>query len=199
MSLLKTFSYSFGAGETKTYPGGRFLYILQADAAVDVEFFTAAGESLGKAEGVLGGFELSLEPADIGLVSRLIGFGKCQVTSATGQTVVIAIARQRVSYNRISGTLTAATTSGATVTQSSATAGAASGALIAANANRLRARIRNTSATERVHYCDDGTAALTTHPYIEPGEDLLFQSEDGLNCIRGGTTDVTLLISEERD
>ena len=199
MSLVKTFTYAIGAGATKTLPGGRYLYLLKADAAVDVEFFDENGQPLGKAEGVLGGFELGINPKDLGFTSALVGFGKVQITSATAQTVEVAVARQKVSYNRISGTITSTASVGATATQSSATVGAASGVLLAANANRQRAYIRNTHATDRLHFCDDGTAALTSHPYIGPGEEILFQSEDGLNSIRGGANDITALIREERD
>ena len=199
MSLLKTYSYAFTAAQKKTYGGGRYLYLLQADAAVDVEFFDANGSSLGRAEGVLGGFELAIVSEEIGKISPLVGFGKVEITSATAQTVVVAIARQKVSYNRISGTVTATNSVGSTATQSSATAGAVSGVLFAANANRQRAHVKNTHATDRAHYCDDSTVALTSHPFIGPGEEKIFQTKDGLNTIRGGANDVTLTIFEERD
>lgn len=197
--LVKVFSYALIAGAAKSFPGGRFFRLLVADAAVDIEFFDEAGGSIGVAAGVKGGFEIGIEPSDIGKVSRLIGFARAVVTSSINQTVDVAISRQPIRYDRITGTVTTTSSSGTTIpTPTSVTAGAASAALLAANANRLRAFIKNTSPTETVYVSDDGTAATTSHYPILPGETLIVQSQDGLNCIRGAATDAVLRVLEER-
>lgn len=199
MSIAKVYSYALSAGVPKVYPGGRFLRLLVADAAVDIKFFSDAGGEIGSAIGVKGGFALAIDPKEINKDSPLVGFGKVEITSATSQTVEVAISRQPIDYNRITGTITTQISSGTALTQSSVTVGSASGALLAANADRRRATIKNTSETETVYVCDDATTATTSHYPIGPGEKLEVQSEDGLNAIRGGTVDVVVRIIEERD
>lgn len=197
--LVKVLSYALSAGVEKVFPGGRFLRLITADAAVDVTFYDESNQPIGTASQVLGGFQLSVDPADIDKRSRLIGFAKVGITSATNQTITVALSRQPIEYDRLTGSISATVASGATVTQSRVTVSSASAALLATNSNRKRAWVRNLSATETMYVTDDGTAATTANGYpIGPGEEHAFETQDGLNAIRGAATDIAAAITEER-
>lgn len=197
--LGKIFEYALTAGTPVTLPGGSYLRVMTANSDLTLTFFDESGTPLGEWAGVLGGFAIDAHAFAEKLGLTTARFGRVQVESAVNQTVEIAVSRVPIRFDRLTGTITTTSSAGATATQSSATAGAASGLLLAANANRKRAWLRNTSATDRVHFCDDGTVATAAHPYIEPGEEIEYSSQDGLNAIRGGGTDIAVLIREERD
>ena len=88
---------------------------------------------------------------------------------------------------------------GATISVSSATAGAASGLVLAPNTARRRVSMKNTHATDTAYWCEDATAATMAKYFIGPGEEQEIESTDGINAIRGGANDITLLFREERD
>lgn len=194
----KSLSLTGGAAEV-ILPGGRYLRVLSANEALTLNFYDESGQPIGEFTGVLGGFAVDAQTFREVMNRTTVIFGKVGVSSATTQTVTIAIARVPIDYDRLTGTITTTQASGATATQSSVTVSSTSAALLAANANRRVAHIKNTSATETVYVCDDGTTATASHFPIGPGETLRFESQDGLNAIRGGSVDAVVRILEERD
>ena len=88
---------------------------------------------------------------------------------------------------------------GATISVSSATAGAASGLVLAPDTARRRVWMKNTHATDSAYWCEDATAATTAKYQIGPGEEQVIESTDGINAIRGAANNITLLFREERD
>lgn len=80
---MKTFSYSFGAGETKQFPSGKFFILITAGDNVNVTYKkhnTTLDES---AQGVQSGY--FFEAPD--------GFDLVEIYSATAQTVKVAISK----------------------------------------------------------------------------------------------------------
>lgn len=199
MSIGKVYSYALTATVAKSFPGGRFLRLITSDAAVDIELFDESSQPLGTMVGVKGGFRISVDDFNEKNSKRSSTFGLVKITSATNQTVDVAISRVPIDYDRLTGSVTAEISSGTTVTQSSVTVSSSSAALLASNSNRHKAHIKNTSLTETVYISDDGTAATTSHYPIGPGETHVHESEDGLNAIRGGSVDAVVRIIEERD
>lgn len=196
--LAKVFEYAFGAGDTKTFPGGRFFRLLSAPTAVDVEFFDESGQSMGICEGVTTGFAMSFYPADLGKSAPLISFGKVQITSAGAQTVQAVIARQPVSFDALSGTVDANLVKAATLTDTADVAlvdAAAAAQLLAANTARRTAIITAKSAnTGPVRI---GTAPNDTRGYeLAPGTSVFLDvtaAIKGFAPTGGGNQTVTLL------
>lgn len=135
MSLGKRHSIALGAGASVNWPGGRFFKLIQAAADVTVEFFTEAGEPLGEFVNVRAGLKFSIEPDDIGKRSRLIGFSRVKITSATAQTVAAVISRQAIDYDSVAATVSVEKASTAADTADQAIANLAT-VTIAANASR---------------------------------------------------------------
>lgn len=99
---MKTFEYSFTAGEKKTFPAGNFFMLLTTSSPVDVEFFKNGSPTEEKAEDVEAGF--SVEPL-IELLPGFTYFDKVEVTSAAAQTVKVAVSRGAGKYQRTVGTV----------------------------------------------------------------------------------------------
>jgi hypothetical protein len=97
----------------------------------------------------------------------------------------------------VAGSLSVSAAVADSETEGTATAGVASGVLVAANAKRIFLAIQNDSVTEKVHYSLAGTAT-TSHPYLNPGEyrELPATHKGAINGIRGGGSDVTVLYQE---
>ena len=168
MSLGKRHSIALGAGDSVKWPGGRFFKLIQAAADVTVEFFTADGEPLGEFVNVRAGLKFSLEPADIGKVARLTGFGSVKITSATAQTVSAIISRQEIDYDSVAATVSfeKATTLTESVDLAVVDAAAAVVAL-AANSSRRTAIIGNLATNTgpvRVGVAPDNTHGLEVQP-----------------------------------
>lgn len=200
MSIGKVYSYALTAATAKSFPGGRYLRLLTADAAVDIEFFDESGQPLGTMVGVLGGFSIHVEDFGEKFGRRVSTFGLVKITSATNQTVDVVISRVRVDYDRLTGSVSATLASSTVTTQSRVTVGSASAALLAADANRNRAQIRNLSLTDGFYMADDSTTVTTANGfYVGPEETVEYMGVDGLNAIREGAVDVAVAILIEKD
>lgn len=78
------------------------------------------------------------------------------------------------------------------------TAGAASGAAVAANARRRACVIKNLSTTETAYFDFGGTAAAVATGYpIGPGDSHSFTTVEAINAIRGAAADVSLAVVDE--
>lgn len=86
---MKTFQYTFGAGETKVFPGGKFFILISAAAGVDVDYLRNGTSVNENAEGVVSGYYYE-SPNE---------FTSVRVTSGTAQTVTLAISRGTGGYN----------------------------------------------------------------------------------------------------
>lgn len=116
--------------------------------------------------------------------------------------VTVIIGGHGFEDNRLSGSVSISGGSlakGATLVISSATAGVASSTVLAPAATRRKVVIKNTHATDTAYWCEDPTAATMGKYPIGPGEEQAIESTDGINAIRGGANDITLLFREERD
>ncbi len=103
--LGKIYSYAFSAGATKTLPGGVYLRVLTADAAVTLTFYDESGQALGDWVGVLGGFGIDATYFSEKVGKTVARFGRVDVYSATAQTVDIAVSRVPVDYDRSAGSV----------------------------------------------------------------------------------------------
>lgn len=98
----------------------------------------------------------------------------------------------------VSGSLSVGDTVVDSTNNGSATAGATSSALVAANANRTGGvDIYNSSTTETMHYNEGGTATTGNMP-VRPGERITTKAgfKGAINIIRGGSTNVTVYYVE---
>lgn len=168
MSYGKTYTVTLGAGASTTLPGGRFFKLIQATAAVDVEFKHANGELVGEFQSMTAGLRFSLEPADVGIESRLVGWGSTKITSATAQTIKCLISRQPVDFDNVQTTvdISKAATLGESVDLSVVDAAAAVVA-IAALSGRRTAIIGNKAASTgpvRVGVAPDDTHGIEVQP-----------------------------------
>jgi len=93
---MKTFEYLFSAGETKTFPGGTFFVLVTATSGVDVQYLKNNTSLNEDASGVTSGYEFEYEE----------GFNFVKVTSATAQTVKVAVSRGNGTFNVSSSILT---------------------------------------------------------------------------------------------
>lgn len=80
---MQTYEYTFSAGETKVFPSGQFFILIDASSGVDVDYFKNNTNINESASGVTSGYFYRNEN----------GFDTVQVTSATGQTVKLAISK----------------------------------------------------------------------------------------------------------
>jgi hypothetical protein len=177
--LAKVFNYAFGAGQTKTFPGGRFLRVLSVSSAVDIEFFDESGTSLGICEGVTTGFAMAFYPQDIGKNAPLVSFGKAQIKSALAQNVQVVISRQPISFDALSGNVTAALTKSSTLSDDADTAIAISATLaIAADANRRNVTISSDPANGDVVRVSK-TGGARGH-FLQPGMSVTVDCTDGV-------------------
>lgn len=168
--LAKVFNYAFGAGETKSLPGGRFLRLLSVTSAVNIEFFDENGTSMGICEGVTTGFAMSFFPRELGKDAPLISFGKVKITSAVAQNVQVAISRQPIDWNAISGNVNAnivAATDNPTTPDVPLAAGATT--LIKAAGARKKILISNLSANAQIIRIGDSLAGAARGIELSPG------------------------------
>jgi hypothetical protein len=188
VNLLKVFEYVAVAAEAKSLPGGRYFRLMKASAEVDVEFFADDGSSLGKAEGVLAGFAVSFQPREIGRESSLISFASCKITSATAQTIQAAISRQRVEYDRLSGSIDAEIIPGTTFNSVAdvALAAAATTLILAANADRKEAIISNLLANASTMRIGDAGAAAANGIPLAPGETIVLTTSGEIRGFNPG-------------
>jgi len=92
---MKTFNYTFNAGETKQYPSGKFFILITAGDDVNVTYKRNNGEIDESAVGVQSGYYVELDD----------GFDLVEVYSATAQTVKIAISKSGSGGFNISSTV----------------------------------------------------------------------------------------------
>lgn len=79
-----------------------------------------------------------------------------------------------------------------------ATAGAASGVLVAARVTRRSVSVRNLHATESI-YIGTGTVSAANGFLLKAGESIPIYATVAINGIRAGTVDVTVAYLEEYD
>lgn len=168
MSYGRRYSVALGAGASAVFPGGRFFKLIQASAAVDVEFKEANGQPMGEFIGVTSGLKFSIEPNDVGKDSRLTGWGSVKITSATAQTVACIISRQPIDYDSVQATvdLAKATTLGENA-DLTVVDGAAAVVAIAALSSRRTAIIGNKASSTgpvRVGFAPDDTHGIEIQP-----------------------------------
>jgi len=96
---MKTYSLAFTANETKTLQGGRVLFLMTTTDAVDIRLSRHNAALPESAEGVSQGFKA--RPRVVGGV----GFDKAEITSATAQTIAVAISMGDVDANTIGGSI----------------------------------------------------------------------------------------------
>lgn len=99
---VKSYQYTFGAGDSKQYRGGGFFTIEQLTDEVDVELFTPRGTSLGLMENIGAGFWIRI-PEENGI------FGYAEVTSATAQTINVIAGDGEFGVNKTSTSITGGT------------------------------------------------------------------------------------------
>lgn len=87
---MKTFSYTFGAGETKQFPSGRFFIAITAGDAINVDFKRSQVKLDESAQGVTSGYFVDFEDK---------GFDLVEIYSATAQTVKVAISHGTGGFN----------------------------------------------------------------------------------------------------
>jgi hypothetical protein len=95
----------------------------------------------------------------------------------------------------VSGIPTAGTANVATGT---ATAGAASGVLIAARATRRKVIVSNTHATDAA-WVGPGTVTSSNGYSLPAGQQATFETVAALNCLRSSTNNITLSFVEVYD
>ena len=194
MSLLKTYSYTSGAGETKTLPGGRFFRLMTASAPVDVEFFADNGSSFGVASQVLAGFAVKFAPRDINRDSPLVSFGSVKITSATAQSIQAAISRQEVDYDRSAGTVDLVKAGTITTTTDVALGAGAKTAVLVANAARRYALITNMDAATIFRIGDAANVAAARGTPLSPGETIKLETTAAISAWNpGGASTVAVL------
>lgn len=176
--LVKVFSYALSSGVEKVFPGGRFLRVITADAAIDITFYDESNQPIGQAVGVLGGFQIGIEPHDLDKASRLIGFAKVGITSATNQTITVAISRQPIQYDRLTGSISSTIASGTTLDSVADVSVNATTTtqVAAANANQKSVTIKNLSNnTAAFRIGDIGAGAANGHE-LNPGESITIET-----------------------
>jgi len=94
---MKTFDLTFTAGETKVVPGGIFFVIISATDPIDVNYLTNATNNNENAVGVETGY--FYENIDG-------GFTSARITSATVQTIKVAVSRGKGGYAAGASSLT---------------------------------------------------------------------------------------------
>lgn len=95
---MRTFQYTFAPGETKVFPGGRFLILITAANPVDVDYFVGGSNNNENATGVLAGYFYDVEDGK--------EFTSVRINSAAAQTVTLAISRGSGGYNIASTIIT---------------------------------------------------------------------------------------------
>ncbi len=108
MSGVRSFEYTFSAGESKDFGGGLFFNLAAATNPVDIELIGITGESYGTMQDIPAGFWMDL-PLNEDTGRALIG--KIKVTSASAQNVTLIVGFGRFGSNKTStqiegGTLT---------------------------------------------------------------------------------------------
>lgn len=78
------------------------------------------------------------------------------------------------------------------------TAGASSGVLVTARATRRSVLVRNTHATDDC-YVGTGTVTSSNGFLLKAGESVPFYNVAALNCIRGGSNNITICYVDEYD
>lgn len=194
--FTRTFPRTFdGSGtDKKTEAGGSHFRLLETTAVLTVNVYRD-GEQIANHVGVQQGFAWE----SIGDDGLPLYFDYIEITSAAAQTIKLTVGAGRAYNDATSGNVTATLVKGTTLAISSAVAGAASGLVLAPNAARRRVFMKNTHATDTAYWCEDATVATSAKYPIGPGEEQGIESTDGVNAIRGGANDITLLFREERD
>ena len=98
---MKTFSYSFSAGETKVFPGGVHLELLSCPDTVQINYYQGGVELNERANGVSSGYFFTMPRVMVPIVNpatqltelhdTLGRFEKVEIYSATAQTIVVGI------------------------------------------------------------------------------------------------------------
>lgn len=134
---MKTFSYSIGAGETVSFPGGKFFMLIDSTDPVDVTFQLNNSHLDESGTDVLAGYKA--RPKD--------GFDLIHIYSATAQTIKVGITRGQGDYDRSAGSVDASIVKGATIAHSKVTCNGASTLIAAASATRKAINIVNAGTT----------------------------------------------------
>lgn len=92
---MKTFSYTFAAGETMHFPSGKFFIVITAGDALNVDYFRNVQKLDESAQGVTSGYYAEFDE----------GFDSIQIYSATIQTIKIAISKGSSGGFNISSTI----------------------------------------------------------------------------------------------
>jgi hypothetical protein len=156
---MKTPVIIFGAGQTiEFYGGGSYFHILTSTGPVSVTLKRHEGV-IAQAEGV--GFGYKNKPRD--------GFTGFTITSATAQSIQIAVGDGDDEYNYITGSVAIINQGAFTETQSSVTN--ADNIIKAANAARKYLFVQNNSAAQTMRLTVDGAAATATRGIrLQPGQ-----------------------------
>lgn len=138
MSYLSTREIPLAAGVAVTIgANGRKFCLLESTGRLDVVFIDVSGQTVGEASQILDGIGI-LMPRD---------FYKLRLSSATAQTVRIAMASEDVDFTRVSGTVTANVVQATSITNGAAVAvsNVAATAILAAG-SRKKATFHNPAA-----------------------------------------------------
>jgi len=130
---MKTFSYAFGAGDVRTYPGGRYFRLMGTTSAVDVNFYKDNQKLDESAVGVEAGYYAI--PKD--------GFDYCRITSAAAQTVKAAITRGTGGYDRTVGDVNATPVLATTIVTADKTIGTSATLIDAGSSGRQSVTMYN--------------------------------------------------------
>jgi len=94
---IKSYQYTFGAGDTRQYIGGGFFTIEQVTDEITLNIKDPRGNSIGIVENIGAGFWINLDDKEIGSID---------IYSATTQTINVIIGAGEFGVNKTSSTIT---------------------------------------------------------------------------------------------
>lgn len=190
--LMKVKDYVIAAGATlRLEIPGVYFQLAEAPAEVDIEFFRSQS-SVGRATGIPEGFEFGPLPRQFDAVA---------ITSATAQTVKVAIARELARLNRLAGAIEADISKSETLDSLPDLAiGAGAIAQITASDGDRRAilitNLKGNAAEIRVG--DAGAGAANGTP-VQPGETLTLPTSAAVHVLNTGAGAQSVAITLIKD
>lgn len=143
---MKTVSIVFAAGQQITFEGGgNYFHLLETTGNVDVEL-RRDGATVASANAV--GYGFKVKPRD--------GFNGLSISSASAQTIKIAVGDGDGEFNQITGTVAISGNTGAHAS-SQASVTVADSVIVAANPARKYLFVQNNDAAAVLRLMTDGT------------------------------------------
>lgn len=157
---MRTLSINLTAGQTtRMNIGGTYFALIDSSAPMDVDFYRN-NANFAKASGVEFGY--FSEPLE--------GFTELDFTSASTQTIKVAIATGSGGYNRLAGTVSANIIKGSSFNDlAPVTVGVAAVVVAAANASRKALRVYN-GGTATVYFGGPGVTTANGVVAVLPGQ-----------------------------